>query len=292
MNLQQLEYFIKIYETKNFTEASNLLSVTQPALSKAISKLEQELDVPLFEREGRNIKVTKYGEAFFKYAECSLNEIERGKEKLADMKNNRENTISLGSTYCIGSTFMPFLISKFLSNNLNVKFNFNTESKEQILKDLKSGKIELGFFENIDEINNYPEIESKLIKEEDYVLIVSKNHPLSSKEEVSLEDLKDEYFVIFNNKGDDKKMSYSEFIGYTPKISAEPDEAGILAGLVAEGAGIAIILNTPFINTNRISVLKIKDNIGHKNIYMAWNKDNFITTTTLEFKEYVLNLNE
>ena len=57
MNLQQLEYFKVIAETKNFTEASNILSVTQPALSKAISKIEEELDVKLIQREGRNITI-------------------------------------------------------------------------------------------------------------------------------------------------------------------------------------------------------------------------------------------
>ena len=55
MNLQQLEYFKIIAEVENFTKASNLLSVSQPALSKAISKLEEELGVPLFEKSGRNI---------------------------------------------------------------------------------------------------------------------------------------------------------------------------------------------------------------------------------------------
>lgn len=69
MNLQQLEYFKVIAETKKITAASNQLSISQPALSKAISKLEEELDVQLFERDGRNIKITKYGEVFLKYAE-------------------------------------------------------------------------------------------------------------------------------------------------------------------------------------------------------------------------------
>ena len=67
MNLQQLEYFKVVSQTNNFTTASNILSITQPALSKAISKLEEELEVKLFEREGRNIKITKYGETFLKY---------------------------------------------------------------------------------------------------------------------------------------------------------------------------------------------------------------------------------
>ena len=100
MNLQQLEYFKVIAETKNFTEASNILSVTQPALSKAISKLEEELDVKLFQREGRNIKITKFGEAFLKYAKEALNEIERGKLKLKEMKNNRyKKRISTGGRH-------------------------------------------------------------------------------------------------------------------------------------------------------------------------------------------------
>lgn len=290
MNLQQLEYFKTICEIKNFTAASTVLSVTQPALSKAISKLEEELDVTLFEREGRNIKITKSGEIFLKYAENALNEIQRGKEVLEDMKKKDEMTISLGSTYCISATFIPFLISDFLNNNLKAKFNFITESSEVIFKDLRSGKIELGFFDDIDNIESYDEIETQLIKEEEYVLIVPKNHHLSNKEEVSLKDLEDEYFISCSTKGYGKKIPYSEFIEYTPKISVEPNEAGMLAGLVAAGAGIAISLNTPLVNTNKISVIKIKDTLGHKRIYMGWNKNLNISKNTQEFKEYVLGL--
>ena len=98
MNLQQLEYFKVIAETKNFTTASNILSVTQPALSKAISKLEEELEVELFQREGRNIKITEFGEVFLKYAKNALSEIEIGKFKLQDMKNNNDKIISISST--------------------------------------------------------------------------------------------------------------------------------------------------------------------------------------------------
>lgn len=290
MNLQQLEYFIAIYETKNFTEASSQLAVTQPALSKAIAKLEEELDVPLFEREGRKIKATNYGEAFLKYAQSSLNEIERGKEMLADMKNKNESTISIGSTYCIGSVYIPFIISRFLNTNLNAKFSFHTEPQEQVLKDLHSGKIELGFVDNVEQLRKYPEIETALIREEEFVLIVSKNHHLSNREEVWLEELKEEYFIGFQSK--DKKISYSELMGFTPKIAIEPDDTGMYAGLVAEGVGIAIVLNTSFLSSNRISVIKIKDTIAYKSIYMAWNREHFMAKSTVAFRDFVLNLNE
>ena len=292
MNLQQLEYFKVIAETKNFTIASNILAVTQPALSKAISKLEEELDVNLFEREGRNIKITKYGEVFLKYAESALNDIEKGKEKLNDMKGCNDNIISIASTSCIGATFIPFLISNFFKNNLQIKFNINNETTEDILKDLKNKKVDFGFFANIEDIDDYPEIESILVKREEYVLIVPKNHRLANREEVSLKELKDEYFIAYNDKSSDKRISYSDFMGYTPKISAEPTEASVLSGLVAAGAGIAIIINTPMINTNKISTIKIKEDIGYKSIYIGWNRDSYMTEIRKAFNEYVLSLSE
>lgn len=290
MNLQQLEYFKVIAETKNFTTASNILSVTQPALSKAISKLEEELEVSLFEREGRNIKITKFGEVFLKYADSALKEIERGKERLQDMKRNNDRVISIASTHCIGATFIPFLISNFFNNKLQVKFNINNQSTEEILKDLKYGRVDFGFFDNMKDIENYPEIESILVKNEEYVLIVPKNHHLANKEEIYLNDLKDEYFIVYKDKSYEEKISYSEFIDYTPKIVAEPDEGSVLAGLVSAGAGVAIVLNTPIMNNNKISVLKIKDNIGYKSIYMGWNKELYTSEIKKEFKEYVVKL--
>ena len=117
MNLQQLEYFKIIAETKNFTTASDILSVTQPALSKAISKLEEELDVKLFQREGRNIKITEFGDVFLKYAKGALSEVEKGKLKLKEMKNKSDMIISISSTACIGATFIPFFISSFFNDN-------------------------------------------------------------------------------------------------------------------------------------------------------------------------------
>lgn len=292
MNLQQLEYFKVITETKNFTTASNILSVSQPALSKAISKLEEELDVELFQRVGRNIKITEFGEVFLKYADSALSEIERGKLKLQDMKNNNDMIISISSTYCIGSTYIPFLISNFFNHNLKVKFNIDNQSTKEILKELRDGNIDFGFFSEIEDLDKYPEIESALVKNEEYILIVPKNHRLANEEEVYLKDLKEEYFIAYDDKSDNVIQSYSELIGYTPKVYAQPSEGSVLAGLVTAGAGIAIILNTPMINTNKISTIKIKDDIGYKSIYMGWNKNLNMSESKKEFKDYVVSMNE
>ena len=145
MNLQQLEYFKTIAETENFTSASNLLSVTQPALSKAISKLEEELEVPLFEKSGRNIKLTRFGKMFLIHTNSALLEINKGIKELKEITNPNTGSISISSTSSIGTYFMPFIISDFLNKNPNTKFQFSHESVKNIICDLKSGKIDLGF---------------------------------------------------------------------------------------------------------------------------------------------------
>ncbi|MDB1942319.1 LysR substrate-binding domain-containing protein [Clostridium tertium] len=289
MNLQQLEYFKIIAEVENFTKASNLLSVSQPALSKAISKLEEELGVPLFEKSGRNIKLTRFGKMFLSHTKTALLEINKGIKELKEITNSNTDSISISSTSSVGTYFMPFIISNFLNENPNTKFQFNHESVKNIICDLKSGKIDLGFYECIEHINIPSEIESIPIRKEEYVLIVPKNHYLSNKSEVSLKELENESFVAFCIDSKDKMISYSEFLGYIPKISIRPSEASMLEGLVAAGAGISIVPNTPIINTNSVSILKIKEKIKDKTIYMGWLKDAYMSPIAKIFKDFVIS---
>jgi len=287
MNLQQLEYFKIIAEVENFTTASNLLSVSQPALSKAISKLEEELEVPLFEKNGRNIKLTHFGKMFLSHTNIALLEIEKGVKELKDIINPSTGSISISSTSGIGTYFMPFIISNFLTSNPNTKFQFSHESVKNIICNLKSRKIDLGFYECIDTLNIPHEIESIPIKKEDYVLIVPKNHHLSNRNEVSLKELENESFVSFCEGNKDNMISYFKRLGYTPKISIRPSDSSMLESLVAAGGGISIVPNTPFINTNTVSILKIEEEIKDKTIYMAWLKNSYMSPSAKVFKDYV-----
>ncbi|WP_300382065.1 LysR family transcriptional regulator [Clostridium sp.] len=289
MNLQQLEYFKTIAQVESFTIASNLLSVSQPALSKAISKLEEELKVPLFEKNGRNIKLTRFGKMFLSHTNIALLEIEKGKKELNEIVNPNTGNISISSTSSIGTYFMPFIISDFLNKSPNTKFQFSHEPVKNIIQDLKTRKIDLGFYECIDILDMPSEIESIPIKKEEYVLIVPKNHNLSNKNEVSLKELEHESFIAFCVENKDKMISYFDFLGYIPKISIRPSEASMLEGLVAAGAGISIVPNTPVINTNTVSILKIEEKIKDKIIYMGWLKNSYMSPIAKLFKDYIVS---
>ncbi|MGL5755768.1 MAG: LysR family transcriptional regulator [Paraclostridium sp.] len=292
MNLQQLEYFKVIADTENFTTASKILSVTQPALSKAISKLEEELKVPLFEKKGRNIKLTCFGEVFLNYSTKALMEIDKGIKELKNMTSESDITISISSTPRIGAYFMNIIISEFLNKNPNTKFQFNQQSASEIINDLKEGKIDIGFYDSKDEVLDNCNIESIPIKKQEYVLIVPKNHIFASKEEISLKELQEESFIAFCENSKDRLIYYTKILGYTPKIVIQPQGANIgsvVEGLVSAGAGISIVPNTPMINNNTLSVIKIKENIEERVIYMGYQKKSYMSDIAAHFKEYIIN---
>lgn len=291
MNLQQLEYFKVIAETENFTTASKLLLVTQPALSKSISKLEEELNVPLFEKRGRNVKLTRYGKIFLVHAERALLEIGKGIKELDEMASENIDKISISSTSRVGAYFMNFIISDFLNENPNTKFQFNQQSIMEIIDDLKNRKIDIGFYDNHTEAILDSSIECIPIKKEEYVLIVPKNHVLADRKLISLKELENESFIAFCESSKDKILSYKDMLGYTPKISIEPKGANIgsaVEGLVSAGAGISIVPNSPTINTNLLSKISIKEPIKERVIYMSFLKSEYVSPIIKLFRDYIL----
>lgn len=291
MNLQQLEYLKNVAETENFTKASKLLLVTQPALSKSIAKLEEELKVPLFEKSGRNVKLTKFGKIFLVHAERALIEIEKGIKELDEMVSDTTGTVSISSTSRVGAYFMNFIISDFLNDNPNAKFQFNQQSVTEIIEDLKKGKIDIGFYDNHTEPIWDVNIESIPIKKQEYVLIVPKNHKLADREVVSLKELENESFIAFCEGSKDRILSCTDTLGYTPKISIQPKGANIgsvIEGLVSAGAGISVVPDSPTTNTNTLSKINIKETIKERIIYMSYLKNSYTPPIAKLFRDYIL----
>jgi DNA-binding transcriptional LysR family regulator len=289
MNWQQLEYFKTIAETENFTEAAGLLSVTQPALSKAISKLEEELEVPLFEKQGRNIKLTHYGNAFLKHAETALGEISEGIQELKNMIHPNSGTVSISSLYTLGTRLIPEAVSEFLNNYPDIKFEYCMESTENILNGLSNGHFDLGLYADIDKISIRGEIESFPVKQEELVIIVPKNHPLSNKAEISLLDLKDENFVYFSEKIKTKINTFFQRFGFTPKSILNPsDNSMVVIGFVSAGLGISIVPYSCYLKTEDVSVIKAKELQCYRTIYLGWKKSVSLSPSAKLFKDFLI----
>ena len=106
MNYQHLEYFLKAAEYQHFTRAAEALHITQPALTKAILGMEEELGVPLFQKQGRNIELTRYGNIFYDYVKVSLDGISQGISAVKKQASIDLNMVEIAAPCSINTSFL------------------------------------------------------------------------------------------------------------------------------------------------------------------------------------------
>ena len=116
MNLFHIRYFVKLAEVGHYTKAAQELHITQPSLSHAISQLENELGVPLFEKNGRNTTLTRFGDEFLACAKQTISTLDGGVDSI-QREARGDGVIRVGFLRAFGTQFVPQLASQFLKEN-------------------------------------------------------------------------------------------------------------------------------------------------------------------------------
>lgn len=290
MNLYHLRYFVTLAHLEHYTKAAEELSITQPSLSNAISLLEDELGVRLFEKEGRNIVLTKYGKTFLASVEQSLHILDSSVKELKTTGMG-EGIIDLGFLPTLGTHFIPKLCKDFLSENIGKDIHFNFHSAPttaDILKNLKEKKYDIAFCSKV-----YKEksIEFIPVSKQKLVLIVPLGHPLSNKESIDLRDTLEYPQIIFSKKSGLRVIIDDLFkkINEKPKIVYEIDEDQVIAGLVSKNFGIAIVPNMPILEFMDVKALEIIYPSWERNFYLATLKDTYVSPAVKKLVKYILD---
>ncbi|MDY2727146.1 LysR family transcriptional regulator [Anaerostipes sp. 494a] len=290
MNLNHLYYFRALAKEEHYTRTADNLSITQPSLSHAISCLEGELGVKLFEKQGRNAKLTKYGQLFLRYVEQSLAMLDEGKRILTEASGLDGGYIDIGYIYTLGSHFIPQVINHYMEKKgeNHIRFSFGQGTTKRIIQGLKEGKYDFVFSSYIKDEEN---LEFIPVAEEELVLITPKDHPLADEKSVNLGDTTQYDYIYFSKNSGLRNVIdqlFSKVKGY-PKIAYEGEEDSTVAGLVAAGFGIAIVPNIPLLNTMDVSVIPISSPEIHRYIYLVTLKKKYLAPVAEEFVEFVKN---
>jgi DNA-binding transcriptional LysR family regulator len=292
MNLYQLYYFKTMAKLEHYTKAAEALSMTQPSLSHAISTLETELEIPLFEKQGRNVKLTKYGRQLLPFVENALDELESGIKKVKEMT---ESTISIGFIYTLSTQYIPNLINHFIQQESNLDCKFQLKEgrgietcTESLVRSLKGEKLDLIF---ISLIPDDPEIEFIYIGEQNLVAVLPNNCPLASQESIDLADTKPYSLIQYSTKvGLKREISgLFEQVNVVPTICCEVEDELSMAGLVAANIGYAIVPDSPSIRSYKNVQIRPISNPGYKRgIYLGYMKNRYMTRSVQDFKDYVV----
>ena len=187
MNLPQLYYFKKLAEVQHYTKAAKELYITQPTLSNSISQLERELEIPLFERENRNVKLTRYGQEFYKYITEALNALDKGIDIAHEHAGSLSGGIEIGTVYTIQGDYLPALMAAYRDTfGSKIVTNIYQGLTIPLIEDLEKDRYEVVFAA---EVAGKTDLKFIPVFSERLVAIMNSNHPLAKKNEVTFEDL-------------------------------------------------------------------------------------------------------
>ncbi|MED2946262.1 LysR family transcriptional regulator [Bacillus subtilis] len=288
MEWEQLEYFQTLARVQHVTKAAKSLSITQPALSRSIARLENHLGVPLFDRQGRSISLNQYGHIFLRRVQAMMKEYTEGKEEIQALLKPDQGIVSLGFLHTLGTTLVPDLIGSFQQEYPNIAFQLKQNHSYWLLERLKSGDLDLCLLASIKPENPIQWI--KLWSEELFVFVPN-DHPLASRESITLNEIAGERFILLK-KGYALRMTVDELFekaDIQPNIMFEGEEAATAAGFVAAGLGISILPDLKSLDQSKITKIHVSWPECQRVIGIAWIKGRFLSPVAETFKQYVIS---
>ncbi|RID87011.1 LysR family transcriptional regulator [Peribacillus asahii] len=258
MELRQLRYFIEVAEREHVTSAAEHLHVAQSAISLQITKLEAELGVTLFERVGRNIKLTEIGKIFLTHAKSAIKAIDYAKEKIDEYLSPESGTIKIGYPTSLANHLLPMVISAFKAKQPNVSYHLRQGSYAFLIDAVKNGDIGLALLGPVP--TNEIDLETHILFSEGISALVPSSHPLAERESLALSDLRNDDFVLFPKGYVLHQIAFNacEQAGFIPQITAEGEDMDAIKGLVSAGIGVSLLPDGTLYNTTPPSTVKIK----------------------------------
>lgn len=256
MELRQLKYFLKAKELLNFTEAANSLHISQSTLSQQIKQLEDELQIPLFNRIGKRITLTEAGELFSIYALQSTNKANEGLQLLKDLNNLNTGKIAIGVTYALRDILTQSVI-EFADKYPKIEFEIVFGTSKELIE--KLNHFELDVILTFEEIITENHFKYQALFTSPMTLVTATESALKNKNSISLEEVSKLSLAL-----PDKGYSTTQFIteafnknNLHPKVTIEINDIPTLLELVKSGKWYTILTQTTIKNEEGISCIPI-----------------------------------
>lgn len=241
MDIQNLSAFISVSETGSFSRAADMLFITQPAVSKRIQALEQELGVKLFDRIGRKVQLTEAGQALLPSAKRILAELDESRRVISNLSGKISGPLRLGTSHHIGLHRLPPVLRAYTAHypvvDLDIHFMDSEEACEGVLK----GDLELA-------IATLPEqqmdnLHTEIIWHDPLSIVVNKDSPLIKLRPINLVELLNYPAILpsqntFTRALMEKKLQLHK---QTMKIAMETNYLETIKMMVSIGLGWSVL---------------------------------------------------
>jgi DNA-binding transcriptional LysR family regulator len=241
MEFSQLEGLLAIARSHSFSRAAEQLGRTQPAISIAIKKLEDEIGAPLFDRSRKDVTLTDAGRVFCEYAQKIINLRGEAVSAIEELRQLHSGKVSIGANESTSLYFLPRIILAFRERHPNIKVEVFRSSSERLPQDIKDRNLDFGivsFEPNDGEVESFP------IMEDDLALILPPGHRLATKKgKLTVKDLGEETFLAHNVKSPSRDRVVETFKEHRVplNISIELSSIETIKQFVQMGLGLAFV---------------------------------------------------
>ena len=279
MELYKLKYFEAVARYENMTLAARELCVAQPAVSQTIARLESELGVKLFTRNGKRIKLNAYGALLLNRLPSLFTIVNNIKLELSDSVNNPVQHIRLNVRSA--TSLIPKLLNAFETQYPTISFS--------LVQNVKSSDYDICIATSLPHKFNG---QGTILLDEKIKIAIPRSYPIAKKNSVSIHDLAQEKFISLDKETEFRSITdyYCKQAGFTPSIVFESDSSSTVRGLVGAGLGVAFWAELSWgpINNDSIRVLPIRDLDCHRIIYISSPEGKQISKTFELFYDFTL----
>jgi DNA-binding transcriptional LysR family regulator len=270
-----------LYEQHNITKASEVLFLSQPALSYRIQQLEKDFGVVILERGKKGIKFTPQGEYLYKYSLEMLDQMRSVKENLLSMDQKVLGILKIGSTRSLIKSFLPKYLGQFSGIYPTVEFNVKSGRSDELVDKLYNREIHVGFVRNGIEWDG----EKKILLSEAISII--------SDRKITYSDLPSLHMISYNTEASLAKVIdtwWKSMYLHSPNIIMTVDNVEVAREMVRHHLGYAILPNVGLSNTDGLYLLPLKTEKGENIVresLMIYQKKSLSVPLVKAFIEHI-----
>lgn len=274
MHIQQFRNAVILAKRLHFTKTAEEVNIVQPALSRQISKLEEELGVTLFRRHKRKVELTPAGEYFMSEMEKLLAQFDQIHSKTSQLAHGRLE-IRIGFTHSIKQSILPEVINKIRQSRPEIRFVLTEVNNEGQFRGLQTKQLDLAFSTNP---VIPPNLMGKKLTSCDFVILLPNNHPVTKKNYRHFSVFADEEFIFPPLEDGSHHIEIMKSIclnaGFTPKITHTTSSAGTAFKLVENGMGVCLEPENSIRGLHlNLKVIPLRDVSQKAELTMIWNED-------------------
>ncbi len=290
INLELYRIFYVVAETKNITKASEILNISQPAVTKHIKNLESELGNPLFIRTKKGVILNEYGEKIFLNVKQALNLLSESEKEISKYKSLNKGTIKIGISTTLARKYLLKYIKKFHETYPNIVIDIYTDATKDLIKQLKNGVIDIiisKFPQNRDNDLNYI-----YLGKTKYIFVANEEYSFLSDETIQIKKLVNYPLLLqktpSNSRDNIEKYLKENNINIEPKMNIA--SSNLLVDFIRLGYGIGYVTKLYVeeeLKENKLFEIKVVPDTDEISFGIILLKNNVMTSHCKKFIDYL-----